>query len=245
MYLTPLSSHIANLSCVCVFPSVPLTPWPKFSTHPKKGLNRDWQRSRYSVLVERPSNSLVETRRPPSLRWKAHCSQTAMSASRWVESAGTLNRHINTSVTYIINNVGVPDHSMFSLYPQWLRCFLCYFYFGIFLCVVTFEIFLNSFLSVFWSSPSSWPCPAPCLSIWMYTTSASQHPGFSFSPCTGHAPSLPSLLWGKTASDKGRPKIKTSLLHMQPLKLIQFSQFNMWVSCHSVLPSGSRMCYVE
>lgn len=44
---------------------------------------------------------------------------------------------------------------------------------------------------------SSWPCPTPCQSIWMCTTSVSRHPGFSFSPCTGRAPSLPSQLSGE------------------------------------------------
>lgn len=73
-------------------------------------------------------------------------------------------------------------------------CFLCV---TILLSAVRF-LYLMSFSAVLCLYlSSSWPCPAPCPSIWMYTTSVNLHLDFSSSPCTGHAQSQPSQLSGE------------------------------------------------
>lgn len=69
---------------VFVLHAVPLTLWPKSSTHLKQGLNRTWHRS-HSVPVGLLSSWLDGTRRHLSSRWRDHCSQTAMLVLRWVE----------------------------------------------------------------------------------------------------------------------------------------------------------------
>lgn len=75
-----------------------------------------------------------------------------------------------------------------------IHCFLLRCYLGI-------NADSHFFPSVFFFL-CSWRCLAPCQNIWMYIISVSQHPGFSFSPCTGLAPSLPSQLSGKIVEVK-------------------------------------------
>lgn len=59
----------------------------------------------------------------------------------------------------------------------------------------------------------SWPCPVPCLSIWMCTTSANQHPGSCFCRCTGRALSLPSQHLGEILFYQGNLKTCPWLAH--------------------------------
>lgn len=70
---------------MCVFElcTVPLTHWPKFSVHLKLGSDRVLLIN-HSVLEEQLFSWLVETMKLPSLRWKDHCSLTAMWALRSV-----------------------------------------------------------------------------------------------------------------------------------------------------------------